>query len=545
MNSQFRSIGTKIMTITLSASAVMLLTAFYVFFIARGTAAAFEHTAKVQIANERAILQLVASFKTQVQEWKNFLLRGADAEQLNKYWFAFEKEEAAIQASGKALLDNIEDTASRQAVSAFLNEHLTMGASYRKGKQAFTENGFSPIAGDKAVKGMDRKPTELLQHAAEVIRHDGQQAIDEATTSARRNTLLALIVLIGAIGASLLTTLLALRAKVMRPTALLVDDLNRLGQGDFSREITFSSNDEMGLIAGSARQMQQRLGALIGQLGSTITLLGGAAQEMTNITARANESVAEQYGQADQVATATNEMAATVQDVARSAEQAAVAAEKSDKDARSGHDVVQRTVASITQLADDITNASAVIAQLKNDSDSIGSVIDVIRGIAEQTNLLALNAAIEAARAGEQGRGFAVVADEVRTLASRTQKSTQEIHSMIEQLQSRTSNAVRVMTESSTRVRNTVSQANEAAVSLDAITRSVTLIHEMNAQIASAAEEQGAVAAEINSNVLHIRDGVGFTAENATRTAGISKTLQDLSSTMESAMQEFRVKQKN
>ncbi len=542
MNSAFRSIGTKTMTITLVASTLMLLTALYVFFIARDTANAFEHTANVQVVNEGAALQLLVSLKTQVQEWKNVLLRGADAEQLNKYWAAFEAEETSIQTTGKTLLDKIEDAESRKAVSAFLSEHLVMGGAYRKAKQVFVAANYNSGIGDKAVQDMSRKPTELLEHAAELIREDGKRTFNAATSGVRRSAVMALVIFVIAIGVSVVTVLVFLRAKVVHPTTLLVEDLNRLGQGDFSREITFSSNDEMGLIADSARQVQQRLGTLISHLGATVTQLAAAAQDMSTITARANESVTEQYAQADQVATATNQMAATVQDVARSAEQAASAAEKSDKDAHSGHDLVQRTVVSIGQLADDISNASSVIAQLKNDSDSIGTVIDVIRGIAEQTNLLALNAAIEAARAGEQGRGFAVVADEVRTLASRTQKSTQEIHSMIEQLQNRTGNAVQVMTESSTRVRNTVSHANEAATSLDAITRSVTLIHQMNTQIASASEEQESVAAEINRNVVHIRDGVGATAENATRTAGISQTLQELAAKMEAAMKEFRVK---
>ncbi len=542
MQTAFRSVSTKIMSITAVVAAVMLLSSLATFMIIRGEARDFEHAVNVNIANEQEITKITLMFKTQVQEWKNVLLRGSDAEQMKKYWGSFESEEAQIQSSGKNLGEKIENKEVVSLLKEFLEAHTAMGEAYRKGKQAFIDAGFNSTAGDKAVKGIDRKPTELLTQAAEKLRVASRTSVDETIAKARRGAVWALVLFVVAVFVGMFAIQRRMQVTIAQPTQALLSDLLLLAEGDFSRESQFHSNDEMGLIADSARQVQHRLGDLITQLRAAVLKVAATAKQLQSLTSASNASVSVQRDQSDQVATATNEMAATVQDVARSAEQAAASAERADTDARSGHGVVQRTVESIGQLSDDLTNAANVISELEKDSDSIGTVLDVIRGIAEQTNLLALNAAIEAARAGEQGRGFAVVADEVRTLASKTQQSTQEIHAMIERLQGRTGSAVSVMNSSCERVKSTVAKANEAATALSSITQSVARIHEMNTHIASAAEEQGAVAAEINKNVVHIRDGISVTADNATQMAAMSEELRHLAATVEHAVEQFRVK---
>ena len=242
------------------------------------------------------------------------------------------------------------------------------------------------------------------------------------------------------------------------------------------------------------------------------------------------------------VAAAMNQMTTTVQEVARHATEASSAAQSADKEANNGRTVVEETVTSIDVLAKEIEKSSGLIHELENNSANIETVLVVIRGIAEQTNLLALNAAIEAARAGEQGRGFAVVADEVRTLASRTQESTQEIQTMIEKLQQGSKNVVDAMVLSQKQSSQSVIQAESALVSLNEITNSVTTISEMNIQIAGAASEQSNVAEEINKNIVNISGVVHETAEGAKQTLTASQELASLSHELQSLVGQFKTK---
>ena len=249
----------------------------------------------------------------------------------------------------------------------------------------------------------------------------------------------------------------------------------------------------------------------------------------------------QQQSETSQVVTAMNEMTATVQEVARHATEAASAANKADHASVEGKKVVLSTMNAIEALSSEVHSAANVISQLEKDSENIGTVLDVIKGIAEQTNLLALNAAIEAARAGEQGRGFAVVADEVRTLASRTQQSTQEIQAMIENLQVGAQTAVKVMDESRAKAESSVSQAAKAGGSLEDITHSVSLINDMNTQIATAAEEQSAVAEEINRNIVNISEIVDRTADGANQTSIASEELASLAAQLQQLVNQFKV----
>lgn len=269
-------------------------------------------------------------------------------------------------------------------------------------------------------------------------------------------------------------------------------------------------------------------------------LLASTAQ-MQSQSDSARQGVTRQQVETDQVATAINEMTATVQEVARSATDAATAAHQADQEANNGKGVVAQTVSSIQTLASNVEQAADVIQKLEQDTTEIGGVLDVIKGIADQTNLLALNAAIEAARAGEQGRGFAVVADEVRTLASRTQESTEEINNMIDKLQLGAKNAVAVMEDGREQARTGVEQASKAGDSLSAITHSVATINDMNTQIASAADEQSKVAEEINRNVVNISQVANETASNVTQVADKSSELEGLASVLTTEVERFKV----
>jgi methyl-accepting chemotaxis protein len=236
-----------------------------------------------------------------------------------------------------------------------------------------------------------------------------------------------------------------------------------------------------------------------------------------------------------------NEMTATVQDVAVNINHTATAADEANEQTREGSQIVQRSISQINKLAEQVESSSQTINDLEHHSEAINTVLDVIKGIADQTNLLALNAAIEAARAGEQGRGFAVVADEVRTLAGRTRQSTDEINEMIEKLQTGSRQAVAVMNQSREEAQSAVELATQTGSALDTITQAVGKINEMSTQIASAAEEQGAVAEEINRNIVKINDMSNQTADGASETATASKNLAHMATELQGLVERFTV----
>jgi len=297
----------------------------------------------------------------------------------------------------------------------------------------------------------------------------------------------------------------------------MADDLCK-GKGDLSKRLDESGSDEVAALAKSFNTWIESSQILINKISDTQKRVAGVSEEIHSLSGHTSGGLSRQQTETEQVATAMNEMTATVQEVARNAVSAAEAARSADHDAKIGNEVVVKTIQALDTLSHEVERAADVMRKLEADSVSIGSVLAVIREIADQTNLLALNAAIEAARAGEQGRGFAVVADEVRTLASRTQESTREIQGIIEQLQSRSKEAVKVMDDSRSNVRICVDQAAQAGSALDTITNRVTVIDQMNAQIAAAAEEQSAVAEEINKNIVNISRVTDESAEAAKQT---------------------------
>ncbi|MGE7992329.1 methyl-accepting chemotaxis protein [Pseudomonas sp. NPDC089554] len=289
------------------------------------------------------------------------------------------------------------------------------------------------------------------------------------------------------------------------------------------------------------QRMTLGLRQLIGGIGDGVTQIASAAEELSAVTEQTNSGVNNQKVETDQVATAMNQMTATVHEVARSAEQASEAALMADQQAREGDRVVGEAIAQIERLAGEVQNSSEAMNQLKAESDKIGSVLDVIKSVAQQTNLLALNAAIEAARAGEAGRGFAVVADEVRSLAQRTQQSTEEIEELIANLQSGTQRVASVMDNSRELTGSSVELTRRAGGSLETITRTVSSIQAMNQQIAAAAEEQTAVAEEINRSVMNVRDISEQTSAASEQTASSSVELARLGTHLQGLVARFRL----
>ena len=325
-----------------------------------------------------------------------------------------------------------------------------------------------------------------------------------------------------------------------RAVGQLEEASKRLADGDLNSRVDYRSRDELGRIARAFNNMAGQFQDTINQVTAATAQLAAAAEETSAISVETGTGVRRQQSETDQVATAMHEMTATVQEVAHNASGAAEAAHVADREAKEGQQVVTHTISAIENLATEVERAATVIHELEADSDNISNVLTVIQNIAEQTNLLALNAAIEAARAGEQGRGFAVVADEVRTLASRTQDSTTEIRNMIERLQSGAGRAVEVMESSRNQAKSGVDEVAKAGQKLELITQAVTAINDMNAQIASAAEEQSAVAEEINRNITTVSDVAKQTSSAAEQSAATSEELSRLAHELQSLVGRFR-----
>ncbi|WP_223459882.1 methyl-accepting chemotaxis protein [Pseudomonas sp. GL-RE-19] len=362
-------------------------------------------------------------------------------------------------------------------------------------------------------------------------RRDAESA--QARTLQMISTLLALLV--GIIAAVVITRQIT---RPLRETLAVVD---RIASGDLSHNVLVTRRDELGVLQQGIARMGVTLRDLISGIRDGVTQIASAAEELSAVTEQTSAGVNSQKVETDQVATAMHEMTATVQEVARNAEEASQAAAAADGEAREGDKVVNEAIAQIERLASEVVRSTEAMSVLQQESDKIGSVMDVIKSVAEQTNLLALNAAIEAARAGEAGRGFAVVADEVRGLAQRTQKSTEEIEGLVAGLQNGTQQVSAVMNNSRVLTDSSVALTRKAGESLENITRTVSSIQSMNQQIAAAAEQQSAVAEEISRSIINVRDVSEQTAAASDETAASSVELARLGNQLQMMVSHFRV----
>ncbi|NVZ39686.1 methyl-accepting chemotaxis protein [Pseudomonas sp. 21615526] len=351
------------------------------------------------------------------------------------------------------------------------------------------------------------------------------------------------LVVILLILATALTMLFAwlLTRSITLPIAQALDAAEEIAEGNLTRPIKVEGHDEAGRLLLAMAKMQDKLKDTLQRISGSATQLASAAEELNAVTDESARGLTQQNNEIEQAATAVNEMTSAVEEVARNAVSTSEASKNATSSAGDGRDLVQETVSAIERMSSDVQATATLIGNLAEESRDIGKVLDVIRGLADQTNLLALNAAIEAARAGEAGRGFAVVADEVRALAHRTQQSTSEIERMIGSIQAGTEHAVDSMRNSTERAESTLNIAKGAGMSLDTINTAIVEINERNLVIASAAEEQAQVAREVDRNLVNIRDLSVQSATGASQTSAASSELSRLAVDLNGMVGRFRL----
>ncbi|MXI45416.1 HAMP domain-containing protein [Pseudomonas moraviensis] len=435
--------------------------------------------------------------------------------------------DAAI-ASLKPL--NAQFAATQQDALRQLETALT---SYRGALMAYKNANTDAVQARKEMTDQGTTIVALSEqlYQIQLDRRDAESA--QARTFQLISTLLALLV--GVIAAVIITR------QITRPLQETLAVVERIASGDLTQNVTVTRRDELGVLQQGIARMGVTLRDLISGIRDGVTQIASAAEELSAVTEQTSAGVNSQKVETDQVATAMHEMTATVQEVARNAEEASQAAAAADGEAREGDKVVNEAIAQIERLASEVVRSTEAMSVLQQESDKIGSVMDVIKAVAEQTNLLALNAAIEAARAGEAGRGFAVVADEVRGLAQRTQKSTEEIEGLVAGLQNGTQQVSAVMNNSRALTDSSVALTRKAGASLENITRTVSNIQSMNQQIAAAAEQQSAVAEEISRSIINMRDVSEQTAAASDETAASSVELARLGGQLQQMVSHFRV----
>ncbi len=505
-----------------------------------GTISDYNRLIAGSVAQERSINHMNYQFKTQVQEWKNVLLRGKDPAKLAQYWGQFETLHREIQEQGTQLKASLKGD-SRTKVEAFLVAHNTALGHYRAGLEAFKAAGFDPAAGDVAVTGIDREPSKLLEESAQLI---GEQVAKETAANLEASKSVSFwasaLILLGGVMVVFLV-LVILRKSLVTPLANINDHLALLAGGNFRKTLQFTDAGELGMLGRNIHLVQQSIVQVVTTVQNSMNKLAEASHQISQSASAVARYTDQAHHSTDQVSAAITEMTATVQEVASNAGGAAEAAQNADRNAHQGLKIMDNTLGAINQLSDEVNRVGSAMTQLEADTNRIGSVLDVIKNVAEQTNLLALNAAIEAARAGEQGRGFAVVADEVRSLAKRTQDSTAEIQQIIEAVQRGAANAMQAMKTSQGKTGSTLEMAGQAGQSINQITQSITAILGMNMQIATAAEEQSYTAEEINKNIIQVVNLINSLNQDARASEQIAQRLDDTTKGLETQIAHFVV----
>jgi methyl-accepting chemotaxis protein len=485
--------------------------------------------ARMTIQDHARVMQL--TFKKQVQSWKDILLRGSDQESLKKYEAEFSKLDFEVEKQGQEVKTLSSEPAIQSQLDAFLSAHAELGKQYRAALTKFDKShGREFHAADAALKGKDRPVTDAIDQIVESFNNNTKQLrkvnYDQLAAKIRWISIGVTLFIFAQIllGAYMVRSISKTTTQLISHLTDQANDM-KSGKADLTRVIR-SSDDEFGEIAGAFDTFTEAARDILSRLASHSERLASAAEEMSSAVSLSAGTALTQSDRTQQVAIAMQEMSATVQQISENSEKAATASQSAAQSARRGGEVADETLSTMRSIAGSTMAVASRIAGLGKSSEEIGKIIAVIDGIADQTNLLALNAAIEAARAGEQGRGFAVVADEVRKLAELTTKATKEIADMIESIQADTKSAVQAMEEGSRDVQIGVEKTTASGAALAQIIKMSEEVGGMISEIATAAIEQSSASEEINANVSQISSS---TQESSATAAQMARASQDLS----------------
>ncbi|TDV49147.1 methyl-accepting chemotaxis protein [Pseudomonas graminis] len=480
------------------------------------------------------------SIRLRVLSYRLMLNRDPDTLQKTTELFAMRNKQIddARAIYVKLISDPAEQSAYDQYVK-LLNDYRQLESRMKSLSQANDMNELTRLLSADLQTNSDQMNVVL----AKLIEMNTQQLNEANATATQQYSSAFTMVVTLLIIATVLTLLFAwlLTNSITRPIASALNAAEDIAEGDLTRTITVDGTDEAGRLLAAMLKMQAKLRDTLQRISGSATQLASAAEELNAVTDESARGLSQQNNEIEQAATAVNQMTSAVEEVARNAVSTSEASKNATTSASDGRDLVQETVSAIERMSTDVQSTSTLIGNLADESRDIGKVLDVIRGLADQTNLLALNAAIEAARAGEAGRGFAVVADEVRALAHRTQQSTSEIERMIGSIQGGTEQAVNSMRSSTERAESTLNIAKGAGLALDTINSAVVEINERNLVIASAAEEQAQVAREVDRNLVNIRDLSTQSATGANQTSAASNELSRLAVDLNGMVARFKV----
>ena len=541
MNWINNSIRNKLLLTAGAGIALLLVAALVGMYISWMSIHVFEQDVEDRRSDERSVLSMQLDFKKQVQEWKDVLLRGGEQDALQKHWGAFEKKESEIQQRTMVLRGALDDSDTKELLEKFMSAHREMGVAYRKGLQAFKEQNFDSKVGDKAVKGIDRAPTELLTQLVEKITAHANDISKSVAGNGYKGIVYSLLMAGIAVLISMVGSVWIIQKNIVRPAEVLVGDLQHLADGDFTMPVPKTSSDEIGRIAESAEKIRISLKEAISKINQSSSQIFGSAAQLAKSTGQIETSSHSQNEAASAMAAATEEMTVSINEVAEHTKHTRQLSEQSEKLSVESGEVIRSLVSDIQGIAATVNSSSQTIEELGQHVGEISSIVKVINDVAEQTNLLALNAAIEAARAGEQGRGFAVVADEVRKLAERTAQSTREIGLMVKKIQDGTQESVATMQNTVVSVSGSLAQADKASAAIDQISSGSRHVAQLVNDMANSAQEQGIASNEIARGVEKVAQMAEANNSSVQEAAVTAQQLKQLATNLQTSVSGFRV----